>query len=288
MSKPKQSNFAAAACLFVCAAIAWAANLPVNASEADIHFERALQYEFQGNVTGALSEYRKGLEMDPNSVDGHAHLGTLLLDQIGDVDAAVSEFVTALGIDPKCGYCQTHLDEAVERRNTTASENIARGNEFYRTGQLSRAVAAYRIALLVSPKNTEAHNSIAWTQYRLGNLDEALTEVNEALRLKPEDPEYINTLACVLFDKGDLNGALSNWQRAIAHSKKANAADLYGLAIGFLSKGETQRAVDNFKEALKSDPNFADANYLRDKVGMSVHALAAHEKLLSLSGENKK
>jgi eukaryotic-like serine/threonine-protein kinase len=283
----KNHQSALGALISLCAALTLVNAAPAFASEADIHFERALQYEFQGNVTGALSEYRKGLEMDPNSVDGHAHLGTLLLEQVGDVDGAVSEFVTALGIDPQCSYCQTHLDEAVDRWHTTASENIARGNEFYRTGQLARAVAAYRVAVLVSPKNTEAHNSIAWTQYRLGNLDEAMIEVKEALRLKPEDPEYINTLACVLYDKGDLDGALNNWQRAISHSKKANAADLYGLAIGFLSKGETLRAIENFKEALKSDPNFADANYLRDKVGMSVHALAAHEKLLLLS-ETKK
>lgn len=264
------------------------AQIPSYAGDGDAHFERAMQYQFQGNNPAAILEYHKGLELDPNSVDGHVRLGVLLLDQEGDVDGAISQLVTALGIDPDCGYCQTQLDAAVDRRNSTASENIARGNEFYRMGQLTRAVAAYRVATYVDPVNAEAHNSVAWSLYRLGLLNESMKEVKEALRLKPDDAEYINTLACVLYDKGDLDGAIQHWQKAISLSKKVNAADLYGLAIGYLSKGNESRATQNFKEAVLSDPNYADPIYLRDKIGMSVHALATHDKLLLLSGEKQK
>jgi Tfp pilus assembly protein PilF len=261
---------------------------PAVAGDGTAHFERALQYQFQGDNAAAIVEYRKGLEEDPNSVDGHTRLGVLLLEQLGDVDSAISEFVTALGIDPDCGYCQSQLDAAVDRRNSTSAENILRGNDYYRAGQLTRSVGSYRVAVYVDPTNAEAHNSLAWTLYRLGNLDESLRNVKEALRLKPDDAEYINTLACILYDKGDIEGSIKEWQKAIQLSKKANPADLYGLAIGFLSKGDTMRAKENFKQALASDPNYADAGYLRDKIGMSVHALAWHEKLLSLSNEKQK
>lgn len=258
------------------------------AGDGAAHFERAFQYELQGNVDAAILEYHQGLQDDPDSVDGHTRLGVLLIEQKGDVDGAISEFVTALGIDPSCGYCQTQLDAAVERRNSPASENIARGNECYRLGQLSRAVAAYRVAIYADPGDAEAHNSLAWTLYRIGNLNAALAEVKEALRLKPDDAEYVNTLACILYDKGDLEGAIAQWHRAIEHSKSVNPADLYGLAIGYLAKGDMTRAADNFKQALKNDPNYKDPAYLRDKIGMSVHALASHEKLLSISSEMQK
>lgn len=258
------------------------------AGDGDPHFEQAMKYEFQGNPQAAILEYKKGLELDPDSVDGHTRLGVLLLDQLGDVDAAISEFVTALGIDPHSSYAQSKLDNAVDRRNSAASDNMKLGNEYYALGQLQRATAAYRVGIFVDPSNAECHNSLAWSLYRLGNLGEALAEVKEALRLKPDEAEYINTLACVLYDKGDTDAAIQQWQKAIAHSKKANPADLYGLAIGFLSKGDTAKAADNFKQALSFDPNYKDAKYLRDKIGMSVHALATHEKLLSLSSEKEK
>lgn len=257
------------------------------ADEGDRHFDRALDYQLAGNSDAAVAEYRKGLQLNPNSVDGHSRLGILLLEEQGDLDGAVSEFVTALGIDPHSAFCQQRLNEAVDRMNSTAEDNITRGNEFYRDGQLNRASAAYRVAIYVAPGNAEARNSLGWTLYRLGKLDEAMDEVKQALTLKTDDPEYINTLACILFDQGNLDGAMANWQKAIAKSKKANPADLYGLAIGFLSKGDTGLAAAKFKEAVKSDPNYMDAAYLRDKIGMSAHALATHDKLVTLIGKEK-
>lgn len=252
------------------------------ASSGDYHFERALQYQFSGNHQAAIEEYKRGLQSHPDSVDGHTRLGTLLLDEQGDVDGAISEFVTALSVDPDCRFCQSRLDEAVSRKNAGAKENVTRGNELYRSGQMGRAAAAYRIATMADPTDSEARNCLAWTLYRIGKLDEGLHEVNAALKLKPEDAEYINTLACIQFDLGENDAAVASFKKAIAKSKTPNPADLYGLAIAFLSKGDQNLALKNFQEAIKSDPSYTSAAYIRDKIGMSVHALAAHDKLLSL------
>jgi tetratricopeptide (TPR) repeat protein len=282
LSVPGQIKFA------ISVACTLALCLPAFADESADHVQRALQYEFAGQPKAAVVEYRAAVKADPNNVDAHMRLGIALINYMGDVDGAISEYMTALGIDPKCGPCQRRLDEAVDRRNGNAPDNITLGNEFYKVGQLARSVGAYRLAIFLDPKNSDAHNSLAWTLYRMGELQEALAEVNEALRLKPEEPEYINTLACILYDKGDTDAAIEHFQKAIAKSKKANPADLYGLAVGFLTKGDIKNATDNFKEALKSDPNYKDSKYLRDRVGMSVHALAMHDKLLSLAGEAQK
>lgn len=255
---------------------------PALASD-NFHFDRALQYQFAGNPEAAAAEYKRGLQSSPDSVDGHTRLGALLLDEVGDTDSAISEFVTALTIDPGCSYCQTRLDEAVSRKNASSKEGLARGNDFYKSGQITRSAAAYRIAVQADPNDAEIHNCLAWTLYRLGKLDEALAEVNAALRLKPAEPEYINTLACIQFDQGEVDNAISSWKKAIVGSKTPNPADLYGLALGFLSKGNQELAVKNFKEAIKSDPSYADLDYLRNKIGMSVRTLAAHETLLELS-----
>jgi Tfp pilus assembly protein PilF len=270
------------------AALTFVMCLPSFAEETDQHLQRALQYEFAGQPKAAVVEYRAAVQSDPNNVDARVRYGLSLLNYQGDVDGAISEYVTALGIDPQCIACQRRLDEAVDRRNGTAQDNINLGNEYYKQGQLARSAGAYRVAIYLEPTNPDAHNSLSWTLYRMGELDEGLKEVQEALRLKPDEPEYINTLACIQYDKGDLDNAMVNWHKAITLSKKANPADLYGLAIGFLSKGDTQQAAQNFKEAVKSDPNYADLKYLRDRIGMSVHALAMHDKLLSLTGEPQK
>ncbi len=261
---------------------------PAHAGDPTTHFRRALQYEFEGKPENAIIEYRQILQSQPNNIDAHVRLGTVLLNYNGDVDGAISQYVTALGIDPTCNVCQSRLDEAVERRNSSSPENLNRGNDYYKFGQLARSVGSYKLAIFLDPKNADARNSLSWTLYRMGKLNEALGEVKEAIQIKGDEPEFINTLACILYDKGQTDAAIDNWQKAILRSKKANPADLYGLAIGFLSKGNTQRAINSFKEAIKSDPNYADLKYLRDRIGMSVHALAVHDKLLSLAGEPQK
>jgi tetratricopeptide (TPR) repeat protein len=249
------------------------------ATTADRHFKNAMELRFQGQSDVAALEYERGLSLSPNRADAHTQLGIILMDEKGDLDGAISEFVTALGADPGCRFCQSQLDVALARRNGTSEEEIARGNRYYSAGELKRALAAYRVASGLNPGDASAHNSQAWTLYRLGNLDEGLVEVKEALRLKPDDPEYINTLASLLLDKGELKAAQDTFNRAISLSKTAGPADLYGLAAVAISQGDARHAAEFFSEAIKIDPNFVDSRYLRDRIGLSPKTLATHEKL---------
>ncbi|MBI4533825.1 MAG: tetratricopeptide repeat protein [Candidatus Melainabacteria bacterium] len=249
------------------------------------HFQRAMEFRLDGFIDAAIAEYIRGLEINPDSVDGHVQLGLVLLEEKGDIDGAISEFVTALSIDPTCNFCQQRLDEALEHRNSKSADQVSRGNNFYSAGQLGRAAAAYRIAICLDPNDAVAHNSLAWTLYRLGVLEEGLAEVDQALKISPGNPEFVNTLACLLFDKGDIEGALSNWQRAIALSKQPNAADYYGLAIGHLDKKDSRGAVRYFSKAVTIDPKYMDSAYIRDRVGMSIKAVSHHDELLRLTNK---
>lgn len=255
--------------------------------DADSHFRRAMEYRFAGSTDAAILEYRKGLKLAPNDVQMHDQLGQLLLDEKGDVDGAISEFMTAVRNDPHCTSCEIHLSNALDRRNSKASDEVQRGNQFYLAGDYNRAAAAYRLAVHNNPADAEAHNSLAWTLYKQGKIAEGILEVNTALKTAPTNAEYVNTLACLLFDKGDVDGAITTFKKAISLSKTPGAADLYGLAIGALRKGDTTTATKNFGEAIKTDPKYEDINYLRDRIGLSVAALATHDKLLGLVKKDK-
>lgn len=262
------------------------------AQEGGEHFRRALEARFAGQADTAIAEYKRGLRYQPNNVDGHMQLGALLLEERGDLDGAISEFMTAIGIDPTCATCESRLNEAMEIKNSKPGDLVVKANLLYSSGQINRAAAGYRIAIQADPNNAEAHNALAWTLYKLGgakNLAEGVKEVQEALRLKPDDAEYINTWACLLYDQGDVDGAIAKWHKAISNSKKPSAADLYGLAIGTLTKGDKSGALRYYKDSIAADPKYADIQYVRDRVGMSVHTVAGHEQLAAMVGkeENK-
>jgi tetratricopeptide (TPR) repeat protein len=274
-------------------AFVWAAVLalstgaPSFAASADEHFRRALECRFRGDTDAAIVEYRRGLQVNPSNVLARDQLGMLLLDEKGDVDGAISEFMTALSLLPRCSSCELHLNEALDRRNAKASDQVTRGNQFYSAGDFPRATAAYRIAVANEPDDAVARNSLAWTLYKIGRIDEGLAEVKLALEKRPDDPEFVNTLACLLFDKGEVDQAIAEWKRAIALSKTPSAPDLYGIALGLLKKGDTAGAAKYFSDAIKVDPRYADVVHVRDRVGMSVSSLTGHERLLSLVKKDK-
>jgi len=260
----------------------------LHAQEGSEHFRRALEARFAGQTEAAIAEYKRGLQSQPNNVDGRMQLGALLLEERGDLDGAISEFMTAVGIDPSCATCESRLNEAMEIKNSKPSDLVIKANLLYSSGQINRAAAGYRIAIQADPNNAEAHNALAWTLYKLGgakNLAEGVKEVQEALRLKPDDAEYINTWACLLYDQGDIEGAMSKWHKAISNSKKPSAADLYGLAVGSLSKGDKTNALRYYKDSIATDPKYAEMQYVRDRVGMSVHTVAGHEQLSQMAGK---
>lgn len=260
---------------------------PAHAGAGDVYFRRAQEFRFSGDMDAAILQYQKALELEPGSVQGHDQLGLLLLDERGDLDGAISQFMTALGIDPGCYSCQLHLNDAIDRRNSKPSEQITRGNQLYSAGDFKRAAAAYRVALSIAPQDATAHNSLAWTLYKLGEVNEGLNEIDLALKYRPNDPELVNTLACLQFDKGDVDTAIATWKKAISLCKTPAAADLYGLAAAYMSKGETSTASKYFDQAIKTDAKYLEASFVRDKIGMSVHALATHDRLVSLYRKDK-
>jgi tetratricopeptide (TPR) repeat protein len=260
---------------------------PAWALTADMHYRRALEFRFSGDIDAAMIELQRALQLEPRSVQGHDQLGTLLLEEKGDLDGAISEFMTALEIDPGCASCQLHLNDAMDRRNGKAADQITRGNNLYNAGDYKRAAAAYRVATQIDPKDGVAHNSLAWTLYKLNSIKEGLHEIDEAMKLKPNDPELINTLACLQFEKGDVDAAIATWQKAISLSKAPGAADLYGLAVGYMAKNDPATAQKYFEQAIKTDPRYAEASFVRDRIGMSVRSMAYHDKLAAMVKKDK-
>jgi tetratricopeptide (TPR) repeat protein len=242
----------------------------------------AIDFEFNGRVDADIAKYERALKDQPNSVLLHLQLGQLLLDQKGDVDKAIVQFEDTIKIEPTCGSCRLRLERAILLKEKSADDLILEANQYYVNKQYKRAEALYKIAVQNYPQNAQAHNCLAWTLYKEGNLDEGLKEIRKCLHLKPDDPEFINTLGCLLYDSGDIDGALNAWHKAIALSPTASPADLYGVAVGLLSQGNSAQARKYFEQALQKDSRYADLNYLSDKIGMSVKTLSMHDQLSAL------
>ncbi len=180
----------------------------------------------------------------------------------------------------------THIDEhgadspAILIENSTATNravnipefvNIRKGGmeridtpavEFYRLydlahdlsekGRVDEAIAVWRKALDLEPKDGKALNNLGGLLLRQGKTDEAEQRLRQAIEADPEVASARDNLALVLFRKGAAAEALRQWQRAIeidplsleAHSNLAGA-----LLVG----GRHADAVSHLREALRID-----------------------------------
>jgi tetratricopeptide (TPR) repeat protein len=135
---------------------------------------------------GDVPLFTRVLARYPEEAFGHHNLGTALLDQVGDLDAAERSFERALALDPAFPRLRTQLGYVRLRR-----------------GDAAGALAHYREALALDPRDAEALFNAAQASEQLadwagalgyyarflevpsGELAGARPEAEERLRLLP-------------------------------------------------------------------------------------------------------
>lgn len=152
---------------------------------------------------------------------------------------------------------------AVTSGNAVAHNNL--GAEYGRAGQLDAALEQFRAALAADPGFADAHNNLGNALLQRGRTGEATDHFHEALRLDPDLVAARMNLGLVLEREGRTAEALAQYDRAAALGP-GNAAVLrhvaaaherYGEAL--LERGERERAVQQFREALRLDPGLGSA-----------------------------
>ncbi len=183
-----------------------AAGLPGNAN-AHAYLGRA--YLFTGQRDDALASYRKAVELAPNNLANRSTYG-LLLGMNKQYDAGIAELKKVTGSP---GYKD--------------SEGFTNLGWIYRNMEPSRpedAVAAYRKALELDPKNAQAALGLGWSQSYLKHHDEAVGSFQKAVSLDPKTAgEAYNGIAWAYFFKRDMPQAKVSAEKAKAEGRNVTA-----------------------------------------------------------------
>jgi len=169
----------------------------------------------QGDMEGAVSEYKTALLLAPSNPNLHNSLGVCFA-ALGALQSALEEFRTASRIDPAevmpvyntglvfrmMGRKETALSrfQEAERRGGSRFEvsfQIARTCQ--ELNRLSEAAAHFDRAVRLKPTSSIAHRLLGECRAALGRTEEAVTAYKKAVKLNPGDAEAISMLG-VLFD----------------------------------------------------------------------------------------
>jgi len=175
----------------------------------------------------------------------------------------------------------------------SASDHMDLGIEYYKQGQLDKAIAEFQAAIELEPDNPEAHRNLGTAYVEQGKDEEAAAAYEKAIELDPDfgeaygdlvgpyirlerlaeaiatgekaielDPDYAtahNNLGVAYKEQGRLDEAIAEYQEAI----RLDPDDVMArnnLGLAYVNQGKLDEAITEWEAATQSDPNYAIAH----------------------------
>lgn len=264
------------------------------------HYNQGVLLFRQGNVPGAIQEFRMAIAENPGDARARNSLG-VLLEKSGDIQGAIFQYQSALRTDPNNRLSHRLLARALAQSGNLngAIDQYAAAikldpkdpgahNDFgvalHMRGDDRDAIYQYREALALDPQDFAAHRNLADAYNETGDGAQAVKELQVASRLRPDDPVIHNALGSLLFEQNDLSGAMAQWQAANRIDPRSPDA-LAGMSIGFWKMGLKRQAVDSYRQAAALAPGYlCDDNQLRAQGHWNGPALAVLHEVAKAPG----
>ncbi|UCD83828.1 MAG: tetratricopeptide repeat protein [Deltaproteobacteria bacterium] len=205
------------------------------------HYGLGFALDNMGHYDEALKEYRETLRINPNQFQALNDLGGILLRR-GQYDEAIVYFQRSLAAKPDYLLAMGNLAKAYEGKSN-----------------IKQAVKEAERMMQAAPTNYEIHNFLGTYYAKAGKLDEAIAEFKEAVRLNPRYSSAWNNLEIAMKKKellkqqGIINGGASS------EIPPDSVLGHFYRGIAFQQKGELDKAVTEYQEVLKIDPEYFDA-----------------------------
>ncbi|UCF32765.1 MAG: tetratricopeptide repeat protein [Phycisphaerales bacterium] len=199
------------------------------------------------DVEGAIRQYRKALELNPNNAVAQSNLGGLLVTQ-GMIEEGVA-----------------HLNEAIRLDPANGSPHYNLGMLRARQGKIDEAVTHLTLAVRYRPEAADAHRVLGTLLCNRGALPEGLHHLSQAVRLDPND-------AIARYCLGKALAAQNRTDEAVRHLTLAVQLEpQYATALHLLGQldfrqGKCADAVEHLTRAVRIKPD--DARMLGDLAWM--------------------
>src|SRR5580704_5781992 len=213
---------------------------PSRQQQIESHNRQAAEYLKQNRPDLAVPEFKAIVALDPNNVDARGNLGTLLFFQ-GDHTNAIPQLRAALKLRPTLWKTQSLLGIAEKRT----------GDIIRARGDLEKAfpnVQEEKIRIETGMELIEIDSGT-------GDLDKAAVIVNDLRKLEPTNEAVLYTAYRIYSDLA----AESMLTMAIVAPKSARMHQ--AMAHELAKHGDTAEAIENYRVALKIDPQLSGLHF---------------------------
>jgi tetratricopeptide (TPR) repeat protein len=241
--------------------------LAIDDTLAEAHALLGDSYANQWEWSAAEREYKRALELDPNSANTHK-LYWLYLSGLGRHEEALAEIRNAIRLEPL---------------NLKYNDNL--GQEYVAGRQYDLAVEQFKKVIEMDPSFASVHGDLAGAYFETGKYDLWLQEQENYASLSHQ-PEYEAIFKEVgkVYAQSGFQAALREWAKQEVELSKRRYEDpafigyIYAamgdkdqafawLEKGFKEKSDTFQYLksNHMADSLRSDPRYAD---MLKRIGM--------------------
>jgi tetratricopeptide (TPR) repeat protein len=175
----------------------------IDSQQARLYYIRGLAKFGLNDTPGALADYNRAIQLNPNLAAAYTDRGVLKNVQRNDT-GALADYDRAIQLNPN---------------NASAYNN--RGGLKSMNGDLSGAISDLEKAVTIEPKWAYLNSHIAFIKYEIGNLTGAIQSWRKWLALAANDPDAQLGLAVALYRQGQEAEAYKLGAAAIRAEKKS-------------------------------------------------------------------
>jgi tetratricopeptide (TPR) repeat protein len=230
---------------------------PSRQQQIEAHNHQAAEYLHENRPDLAVPEFRAIVALDPNNVDAHGNLGAVLYFQ-GSYAEAIPELRAALKLRPSLWKLQALLGNAEKRTG-----DISAGRD-----DLEKAFPNVKDEKIRIETGMELIEIYSGT----GDLDKAAAVVSVLRKLEPEDEGLLYTAYRVYSDLA--NESLLSLTVVAPNSARMHQAMAHELA----KQGHTAEAIENYRAALKIDPQLPGLHFELAEMLRTVSTPQAHDE----------
>jgi eukaryotic-like serine/threonine-protein kinase len=204
--------------------------LEIDDTLAEAHTSLGLVKEhYEWDWTGAEKEFKRAIELNPNSATAHLWYGDFLANT-GRLEEGMRETKKAKEFDPLSLIINTTM-----------------GWQYYLSHQYVQAVEQLRKALEIDQKFAPARRMLEEVYAQMGKHKEAVDEREKILSLSGS-PELAASIE-EDFSRSGYKGVLQSWMDGLTEISKHRYVSSYSIAEAYMRMGEKEKAFDWLEKA---------------------------------------
>jgi tetratricopeptide (TPR) repeat protein len=188
------------------------------------------------NFKGAITDFSKALKEQPTDT------------------AALGGVIKACLLSDDLKEAQRHIDNAIKTYPLNAEYLFRRGILNNKKGQFDKAVEDFEAALLMNATNNlqvQIYLNLGMAQLKLETFDAALASYKKALELSPRNPSIYNYRGYANYKLGFYIDAINDYNNAIDLDPN-NATSYYNRGMAYFKSSEKAKACVDFHKSCSS------------------------------------